>query len=70
MGITLTLFENSYTTVSSHSVRVSVFGLWIVVIEEDNCLARLGMRHWSLLIIVICREDTAVIVCVYVSGKA
>ena len=68
MGITLTLFENSYTTVSS--VRVSMFGLWIVVIEEDNCLARLGMRHWSLLIIVIYREDTAVIVCVYVSGKA
>ena len=31
---TVWLVENSYTTVSSHSVRVCIFGLWVAVIEE------------------------------------
>ena len=39
------LAENSYTTVSSHSVRVSIFELRVVVVEEHDCLVRLSMRY-------------------------
>ena len=35
---TVWLIENSYTTVSSHSVRVSIFESRVVVVEERNCL--------------------------------
>ena len=41
---TVWLAENSYTTVSSHSVRVSIFELRVVVVEEHDCLVRLSMR--------------------------
>ena len=41
---TIWLVENSYTTVSSHSVRVSMFELRVVVAEEHNGLVRLSMR--------------------------
>ena len=35
---TVWLAENSYTTVSSYSVRVSIFELRVVVVEEHDCL--------------------------------
>ena len=59
-GITVWLVENSYTTVSSHSVSVSIFELRVVVVEEYNCLVRLSMRY------CICREDMVVIALVQV----
>ena len=43
---TIWLVENSYTTVSSHSVRVSIFELRVIVVEEHNCLVRLSMRYY------------------------
>ena len=42
---TVWLAENSYTTVSSHSVRVSIFELRVVVVVEHNCLVRLGSNN-------------------------
>ena len=42
---TIWLAENSYTTVSSNSVRVSTFELRVVVVEKHNCLVRLSKRH-------------------------
>ena len=44
---TVWLVENSYTIVSSHSVRMSIFELREVVVEEHNCLVRLSMRYSS-----------------------
>ena len=38
------LAENRYTTVSSHSVLVSIVGICVVVVEEHDRLVRLSMR--------------------------
>ena len=36
--------ENSYTTVSSHSGRVSIVRLCVIVVDEHDCLVRLSIR--------------------------
>ena len=41
---TICLPENSYITVSSHSVGVSIIRLCVAVVKEHDCLARLSMR--------------------------
>ena len=40
---TICLAENSYITVSSHSVGVSIVRLCVLVVEEHDCLVRLSM---------------------------
>ena len=40
---TVCLAENSYNTVSSHFIRVSIVRLCVLVIEKHDCLVRLSM---------------------------
>ena len=48
------LAKNSYTTVSSHSVRVSIVGLCVVVVKEHDFW--LGLAYEICLIITeMCR---------------